>query len=76
MAAPDQNASYATTAATSLMSYDKEIVSKFDSANSYEHVRHLAVDIGPRVNGTPQELLAAEYIGSVLTSYGFEAEIG
>jgi hypothetical protein len=76
MAASDATASPPSAAATPLASYDKEIVSKFDSANSYEHVRHLAEDIGPRVNGTPQELLAAEYIGSVLTSYGFEAKIG
>ncbi|MEV4808639.1 M28 family peptidase [Micromonospora avicenniae] len=76
MAASDAAASPARAPATPLASYDKEIVSKFDSANSYEHVRHLADDIGPRLNGTPQELLAAEYIGSVLTSYGFEAKIG
>jgi len=36
-----------------------------------ESDRHLAVDIGPRVTGTPQEREAAEHFGK-LTSYGFE----
>ncbi|MFJ2031831.1 PxKF domain-containing protein [Streptosporangium sp. NPDC087985] len=55
-----------------LPDYDSEIVAKFDSANSVEHIRHLAVDIGPRLNGTPQEREGAEYIGGILKSYGFE----
>ncbi|MGI5486302.1 PxKF domain-containing protein [Microtetraspora malaysiensis] len=56
----------------SLTGYDREIVDQFDSANSVSHIRHLAVDIGPRLNGTPQEREGAEYIGGLLKSYGFE----
>ena len=36
-----------------------------------ESDRYLAVDIGPRVTGTPQEQEAAEYFGAKLASYGY-----
>jgi hypothetical protein len=72
VAAPSE-ASPAAVAA--LTDYDTEIVSQFDSANSVEHIRHLAVDIGPRLNGTPQERRGAEYIGSILESYGFKVQL-
>ncbi|MEV6860062.1 PxKF domain-containing protein [Streptosporangium subroseum] len=64
-------------AATSVLlpDYDSEIVGQFDSANSVNHIRHLAVDIGPRLNGTPQEREGAEYIGGILKSYGFEVTL-
>lgn len=61
-----------TTTSALLPDYDNEIVTRFDSANSVEHIRHLAVNIGPRLNGTPQEREGAEYIGGILESYGFK----
>jgi hypothetical protein len=64
----------AATAAPPL-NYDEEIVSQFDSANSVETIRHLAVDIGPRRSGTPQEREAAEYLKSILDELGFQTQI-
>ncbi|MFD1502812.1 M28 family peptidase, partial [Streptosporangium lutulentum] len=58
-----------------LPDYDSEIVGRFHSANSVDHIRRLAVDIGPRLNGTPQEREGAEYIGGILKSYGFEVTL-
>lgn len=55
--------------------YDQEAVKAFDAASSVRHIRHLAVDIGPRLNGTPQERDAAKYLAGVLQSYGFETRL-
>ena len=44
----------------------QDISSQFDAANSFETVRHLAVDIGPRRSGTPEEDEAAEYLKQAL----------
>lgn len=55
--------------------YDQEAVKTFDAANSVRHIRHLAVGIGPRLNGTPQEREAAEYLAGVLQTYGFETRL-
>ena len=38
-------------------------------------IRHLAVDIGPRRSGTPQEREGAEYLKSILDGLGFQTEI-
>ncbi|MGW4662691.1 PxKF domain-containing protein [Streptosporangium sandarakinum] len=65
----------ATGATGALKDYDQEIVDRFDSANSVDHIRRLAVNIGPRLNGTPQEREGAEYIGGVLKSYGFDVTL-
>jgi Zn-dependent M28 family amino/carboxypeptidase len=55
-----------------LPSYDEEALAKFDVQRVLESDRYLAVDIGPRVTGTPQEQAAAEYFGAKLESYGYE----
>ncbi len=55
-----------------LPSYDEEALTKFDVQKDLESDRYLAVNIGPRVTGTPQEQEAAEYFGAKLASYGFE----
>ena len=55
--------------------YSADVIGQFDSMNSYAHIEHLAVGIGPRLNGTPQEREGAEYIGSVLRSYGFQVTL-
>ena len=64
----------AATAAPPL-NYEQEIVSQYDSANSVDTIRHLAVDIGPRRSGTPQEREGAEYLKSVLDTLGFQTQI-
>ena len=64
-----------TAAAAPPQTYDQEIVSQFNSANSVETIRHLAVDIGPRRSGTPEELEGAKYLKGVLDSYGFQTQI-
>jgi hypothetical protein len=62
-------------AAAPPLNYDQEIVSQFDSANSVQTIRHLAVDIGPRRSGTPQEREGAEYLKSILDGLGFQTQI-
>src|SRR4051812_26908825 len=64
-----------TAGAAPPQSYDEEVLSKFNAANSVETIRHLAVDIGPRLRGTPQEREAAEYLAGILQTYGFETTI-
>jgi hypothetical protein len=54
-----------------LASYDEEVLAKLDVQKVLESDRHLAIDIGPRVTGTPQEQAAAEYFGAKLASYGY-----
>src|SRR4051794_17919738 len=62
-------------AAAPPLNYDADIVSQYNSANSVQTIRHLAVDIGPRRSGTPQELEGAQYLKSILDSYGFQTQI-
>src|SRR4051795_6146006 len=57
------------------LSYDQDIIEQFDATNSYNTVRHLAVDIGPRRSGLPEEDAAAEYLAGVLRQNGFEATV-
>src|ERR1700712_1926599 len=68
---------FAGTAAASgpPLSYDDDIISQFDANNSLETVRHLAVDIGPRRSGLPEEDEGAEYLAGVLRQNGFQAEV-
>ncbi len=40
-----------------------------------QHIRHLAVTIGPRGSCTPQERQASDYCGRVLRDLGYEAEM-
>lgn len=46
-----------------------------DGQRAYAHVRKLAVDIGPRVAGTPGETAARDYITSTLESYGYDVTV-
>ena len=63
------------TAAGPPLNYDLDIIDQFDANNSLETVRHLAVDIGPRRSGLPEEDAAAEYLADVLRQNGFEATV-
>jgi aminopeptidase YwaD len=42
-----------------------------DGQRIYDAVKHLAVDIGPRLAGTPGEVRARDYIEATLRSYGY-----
>jgi hypothetical protein len=46
-----------------------------DGQRVYEHVRKLAVEIGPRVAGTPGEVEARDYIRDTLSSYGYDVSV-
>jgi aminopeptidase YwaD len=46
-----------------------------DAQRAYAHVKKLAVDIGPRVAGTPAEITARDYIRSTLESYGYDVTV-
>jgi hypothetical protein len=47
----------------------------FETLNAMDHIRHLSVGLGPRVEGTAGEERAAAYLASVLASYGYWVEI-
>lgn len=46
-----------------------------DGQRALAHVRKLAVDIGPRVAGTPSEATARDYIKTMLESYGYDVTV-
>lgn len=46
-----------------------------DGQRVYEHVRKMAVEIGPRVAGTPGEVQARDYIRDTLSSYGYDVSV-
>lgn len=52
-----------------------KINSPFSSDNVMQHIKRLSVDIGPREAGSDAERAGAEYIESVLKSYGYETTI-
>ena len=56
-------------------SYERELSTQLDAANSYATVKHLVETIGPRYNGTPQEKQGATYLAQKLRPYGFEVEV-
>ncbi len=56
-------------------SYERELSTQLDAANSYATVKHLVETIGPRYNGTPQEKQGAAYLANKLRPYGFEVEV-
>lgn len=55
--------------------HDKKIVAQFDSGRALGHIRHLSVDIGPRVTGTHAEKTAARYIQQTFKRAGYGVEI-
>lgn len=58
-----------------LPEYVTEYVSQVDSATVYEHVRHLSVDIGPRLAGSPAEAAGFNYVQPLLDSYGYQTSV-
>ena len=59
---------------TYLPGFEQEFAAQADAAAAFEHARHLAVDIGPRVAGSAAEVEANTYVKSALDSYGFITE--
>lgn len=47
----------------------------FEVANAMDHLRHLSVNIGPRIEGTAGEEAAAAYLAAVLEGYGYDPVI-
>lgn len=47
-------------------------VTAFDGEKAYQHLKHLAVTIGPRLTGSPGEHKAAAYIAGVFRSLGLK----
>lgn len=47
----------------------------FEVLNAMDHIRHLSLDLGPRVEGTEQERRAAEDLASTLRGYGYRVTV-
>lgn len=50
-------------------------MSRFDGRKAYEYVKHLAVDIGPRLTGSAGEHEAAQYIEKQFKSFGLKTRL-
>ena len=46
-----------------------------DADAVYDNVRHLSVDIGPRVAGSPGEERARDFLADSLRSYGYQVDV-
>ncbi len=64
-----------TASAAPPMDYDQETIAQFSGQNAFTTVSHLAVDIGPRRSGTPEELEGAQYLKGILDNLGFQTTI-
>lgn len=62
-------------ASSILTSYTNSLIGKweviFDSDRVMDHIRHLSVDVGPRVAGSKEEKQAAEYLENQFLEYGY-----
>jgi aminopeptidase YwaD len=65
-AAPNENAAGA---------FDRRITARVDGERALEHIRVLSEDIGPRVAGTEEEWMAANYIKDQFEKLGYPTEI-
>ena len=54
--------------------WEQSLKTRSDVHEALEHVRHLAVNIGSRLIGSPSNLAAADYIGSVFQESGLSVE--
>jgi aminopeptidase YwaD len=52
-----------------------DLVDQVDADRALRHLRHLSVEIGPRVASSPEERAAAEYLAGVLEGFGYEVRI-
>jgi aminopeptidase YwaD len=58
-----------------LPAFDRKVTERIETKNILQHIKMLSEDIGPRVMGSSEEKLAAEYIKGILESYGYELEL-
>jgi len=65
-ATPNQNAN---------MAFDKKVLARIDGERALETIRILSEEIGPRVAGTEEEWIAANYIKRELEKLGYPTEI-
>lgn len=68
-------ASAATTATNATSTPSGIGADQVDGERALAHVRKLAVDIGTRVAGTPNEIAARDYIKTTLESYGYDVTL-
>ena len=57
-----------------LPAFDRKVIDRIDIDNIWGHLEVLTQEIGPRVMGTTGERVAAQYIASVFTRYGYDVE--
>ncbi len=57
------------------MAFDRKVIERVDGARALEHIRVLSEEIGPRVAGTDEEWVAANYIKVELEKLGYPVEI-
>jgi len=55
--------------------FDRKVVSRVSAEQALEHMVYLSEVIGPRPGGMETEWEGAEYIASVLQSYGYDVEL-
>lgn len=55
--------------------HDQKVIAPISAKRMYEDVYHLSETIGPRVTGTKEERVAADFIKKRLLSYGFDVEV-
>ncbi len=70
------NKGISQNAASTMIAYSEYLIERydtnFDSEKVMSHIEHLSVDIGPRVTGTAEERLAADFIGKEFKRLGYE----
>ncbi|WP_042146765.1 M28 family peptidase [Paucisalibacillus sp. EB02] len=59
----------------SVQAFDNKIVKRIDVSKIYDHISHLAEEIGPRVAGTEGEWAAVQYIADQYRQLGLEVSI-
>lgn len=75
-AQPPAPATEVTAAAVDVLpSYERTLTTQLDASKSYATVKHLVEEIGPRLNGTPAERKAAEYLRDLLEPYGYRVAV-
>jgi len=55
--------------------FDRKVVSRVSAEQALEHILYLSEVIGPRPGGMETEWEGAQYIASVLQSYGYDVEL-
>lgn len=67
--------SFAEPSKNALKAFDQKIINKVDADKALEHITYLSETIGPRVAGTEEEKVAANYIKNQFKSYGYDVQV-